>query len=288
MKFILKVLNKIGVLGFLNFRTRKRIWGEFRTIPILGGVGLDNYLYPSEPWLYQLLTNLEESEPKGGYFLDVGVNIGQTLMKVKSQKRNIPYIGFEPNPECIHYLNELFLVNDFGHVELYPIGVGDKTGVRQLYFFHESSVDSSASILSDFRDADLVLRSSNIPVFLIEDLEMSELDVNYLKIDVEGAELEVLISFQKMVSICKPLIFIEILPAYTAENTFRINRQQEIENFVIANNYEIFRVIKNDEDFDFLEPVSSFDVHSNLVWCDYLLIPAKERKRLEKLMSSRK
>ena len=35
-------------------------------------------------------------------FIDVGVNIGQTLLKLKSVSSEIDYIGFEPNPICVN------------------------------------------------------------------------------------------------------------------------------------------------------------------------------------------
>ena len=40
-------------------------------------------------------------------FIDVGVNVGQTLLKLKSISSEINYLGFEPNPNCVNYLKNL-------------------------------------------------------------------------------------------------------------------------------------------------------------------------------------
>jgi len=39
---------------------------------------------------------------KDGVFIDIGMNLGQTLIKLKCVDPNIRYFGFEPNPGCVY------------------------------------------------------------------------------------------------------------------------------------------------------------------------------------------
>ena len=61
----------------------------------MGGIGLNNFR-PAEPWLDSLIAHLLRQ--RAGAFVDAGVKIVQTLIKVKSIDARQPYIGFEPNP----------------------------------------------------------------------------------------------------------------------------------------------------------------------------------------------
>lgn len=41
---------------------------------------------------------------KKGDFIDIGVNVGQTLLNINSIDINSGYIGFEPNSNCVFML----------------------------------------------------------------------------------------------------------------------------------------------------------------------------------------
>jgi FkbM family methyltransferase len=45
-----------------------------------------------------------------------------------------------------------------------------------------------------------------------------------LKVDVEGAELEVIEGLKSWINETRPIIIIEVLPVYTVENKFRLQR----------------------------------------------------------------
>jgi hypothetical protein len=69
------------------------------------------------------------------------------------------------------------------------------------------------------------------------------------------------------------LILLEILPAYNKENHERINRQNKIYKLLKTNGYLIYRILKNNGDFNGLQKIDQFEIHSDLDLCDYLLIP---------------
>ena len=97
---IAKVLRKLTILrrGWLrsfNFYLKIKINNTVFKIPIIKNISWNN-LFEKEPWMTELLEKLLPVIE--GCFIDVGVNVGQTLFKVKSADKTRDYIGFEVKP----------------------------------------------------------------------------------------------------------------------------------------------------------------------------------------------
>ena len=69
--------------------------------------------------------------------------------------------------------------------------------------------------------------------------------IDLIKIDVEGAELEVLESIKNLIKKHKPFIIIEILPVYSKENKSRLDRLKKIELLIDEFSYHIHLIRKN-------------------------------------------
>ena len=264
----------LSFLGRVNFTRTCRVNGTKVRIPIIGGVGC-SIRSLSEPWMTRLLEHLLPIKP--GAFLDVGVNLGQTLVKVKSLNPNAQYIGIEPNSTCIAYLYRLIAANRFQNCTVVPIGLFDRDGILPMDFFADNMADSAASMIKDFRPSAPVRRTQYVPVFRFETLQpILNVTESYgiIKIDVEGAELEVLQCLRATILRDRPIVLVEILPAYSSENQARVQRQNQIERLVAELHYSIFRVKKDrNESMIGLQRLSSFGIHSDLTRCDYVLLP---------------
>ncbi len=270
--FIVKVLKKINAFKFFNFSVRTTINNRNFKIPISDNIGYSN-LVTSEPWMLDVLKIILPLGEKR--FFDIGVNTGQTLLKLKSVSSKIEYIGFEPNPFCVGYTSKLISKNNFKNTTLIPVGVSNKTEVGELHFIEKSAVDSSASMITEFRQNHAIKRKAYIPLFDVEHLnaKINFEGISILKIDVEGAELEVLISFKSYIAKSEPIILLEILPAYNKENTFRISRQNEIQELFIGLNYSFFRIVKQNDLLINLEAITEIGIHADLSACDYVIVP---------------
>ena len=131
--------------------------------------------------------------------------------------------------------------------------------------------DSSATIIENFRPLSPPDHFIFVPVF-DPHLVSRFLPTNsspILKIDVEGAELEVLLGLREWIQSYHPLILLEILPVYTAENQSRLERQHKIEELLHASNYKIARIKKKKKIG--LEWIDTIGIHSRIEDCDYLL-----------------
>lgn len=97
-------------------------------------------------------------------------------------------------------------------------------------------------------------------------------DFDVVKIDVEGAELEVLQTLAEELKSRKPIIIIEILSAYSEENKIRYDRQNSLLELIKELNYHILRInINEKEKIESIEKIDFFDVNANPNNCNYIL-----------------
>lgn len=265
----------------LNYRRNIRVHEAVICIPSIHGVSC----HVSEPWMIALLSSLLQME--SGVFLDIGVNVGQTLVKVKALDRSREYVGFEPNPSCVNYVKELIKVNAFENCILLPVGLNTADCVLALDLFSDDPTDTSASIVRDFRPNDPIHSQVFVPVFQFDSLNaiLGEKTFGLVKIDVEGAELEVVKSILGMLRRDKPIILMEILPVYSEEIISRKNRQDELEHLFFQFDYVILRVEKTPSgDYAGLKRVERIGVHSDLAQCDYVVVPREKLAGCKELM----
>ena len=267
IKYLLRILKKLRILDLLNVRVAIKIEGHKFIVPICNDNGW-SYLFDTEPWMINLLKELIFSMNEKAMFIDVGANIGQTLLKVKAISPQISYLGFEPNPSCIAYVYRLIDLNGLGNTELLPFGISDHTGLGTLQFYSQSDTDSSASIVANFREQKSaknmyvpVIEPSNVPMFMKNKLGI-------LKIDTEGSELEVLERFEDLIQRDLPFIICEILPAYK-EGSERHRRQLAVQRLIRRLKYNMHRIQLNGE----LVPIQNFEIYNDLSQSNYLFVP---------------
>ena len=270
IKLFIKILYKIRLLKYFNLTTRIKVNRGSYKIPVINELGLDNITL-SELWMSSILEKIIAI--KDGTFIDIGVNTGQTLLKVKSLKPDIKYIGFEPNPNCVFYAQQLISINKIENTTLYPVGVAEVTKLVELNFFTNESTDASATIIADFRPGSKIYRKEIIPCFEFKDINQDNFGtISCIKIDVEGAELEVIQGIKEIIVKDKPFVLIEILPVYEILNKDRMERQTALEEILNSIDYKLFRIHKkNDTEVSLLELIEAIGVHSNIEWCDYIL-----------------
>lgn len=242
---------------------------KFKTIQLYGAVCEVN-----EPWMMTVLDIILKIKSKG--IMDVGVNIGQTLMEIKSLKPDIPYIGFEPNASCVMYVEELIRINKFSNVTLVPVGLYKEDGLFMLDLYYDDMTNSGGSIIKDYwayTKKHPVYRKMVVPVMSLGTIKKSIPDIEYdiIKIDVEGAEMEVLETLIDEIKIRKPIIVIEILSAYSEENKLRVDRQNRILEIVNQLNYKIL-LIQEDTNHQLkaLKSIALFDVKADPNQCNYI------------------
>ena len=267
-----RILRRAGLFQRINRTTAAEIDGRSVTIPVTAGLMADL----TEPWMFTLLQRLMAMAPGG--FIDVGVNLGQTLIKAKAIDPARRYVGFEPNPVCVHYVEELVAANGWSDCCVVPAGLGTSRGLFQLELYHGRGGDSAASIVEGFRPGQAVTFRKTVVVLGAADLpdDLLASPVGVIKIDVEGAEADVIDALAPVIVRDRPLITMEILPCYSADRTDRIARQARIEARLAAADYRILRVLHAGQGGDFaFEPLETIGIHGDMALCEYVMCPAE-------------
>jgi len=100
-RWLLKKANNWSILKPISFELSNTINSTNFKIPINQGTGYEN-VYMTEMWMVEILERLLPLNP--GCFLDVGANIGQTLLKLRAVSKTTFWFGLEPNPAGWDYL----------------------------------------------------------------------------------------------------------------------------------------------------------------------------------------
>lgn len=250
----------------LNYDKSISVGGVDFQVPVQGL----REVHISEPWMHSILNLLFSRFP--GDFVDVGVNLGQTLLIARSLDSKRGYIGFEPNIVCAAYAQEIIRSNAMSNSAILPVALYDRNSVVDLNFTNKSGVDSCASIIKDFRPENPVVESQTALGItpggingLFQDL------IGVIKIDVEGAEFLVLESLKEILKRDRPAIVVEIMPAYSIDNSRRVENNKNIEDFCERLGYKIFRIKKGQKTE--IDHIDEIGIHGDLSWCDYVLLP---------------
>lgn len=141
--------------------------------------------------------------PKNAVFVDIGANIGNHALfalKMLGVKQVIP---FEPNPVAIAVLtSNLGLNGELGRCDLSHLGLGlsDKAQAGLTM-----EVDKPNKNLGGGR----LVEGGDLRV-IAGDEALAGAKVDFIKIDVEGMEMQVLRGLAQTLERCRPVLFIEV------------------------------------------------------------------------------
>jgi FkbM family methyltransferase len=247
-------------------------------IPVLFGQGSQN-LALLEPGVFGALEKVLALSP--GTVFDVGVNVGQTLLKVKALDWHRSYVGFEINPRCCQYVDALIAANRFPECTLVPAGLSDRNGLTTLWLRHNVSFDPAATTICNVCDDAESLRPQYGAICRGDDAvaSLNVRSVAVIKIDTEGAELEVLRGLVGTIEKCRPFIICEILPVgdvALAAGQARLQRQNAVQDLLNEWNYVLFRLLADAT----LQPVADIGIHRDLDLTNYLAIPREQSQTI--------
>lgn len=281
-------------MGWETWTYRKRRIAGLLTaerVPLFGGRYSLPYCGMSTPfpsdyvvssWAPFVLNRVRDLFP--GWFIDIGSNVGQTLLLVKEFDSAWEYVGFEPNPVSFFVSQQLARENKLAGYRLIPSGLSDQAGVLEL--LSNNDTDPASTLIPGFRGEGL-MKFGGFATVLVGDEALESLHCDrpgVVKIDVEGAELEVLRGLQRCLGTARPLVVCEVLALHDGKSVgdFRVARQRELERILREHRYSIYRI----ELPGTIRKMPEVPDDRRLEWTDFLFVPDERSTDLEEAMRS--
>jgi hypothetical protein len=108
--------------------------------------------------------------------------------------------------------------------------------------------------------------------------------VDFVKINIEGAELERRRTIVPPLQTQCPWMLIKILPVYRADYSGRFVRQIEIETLVVRHGFKLLHEQKGGLDPALLnlDPVETIGIHGDISYFYYALLPLEAVEQVER------
>lgn len=171
--------------------------------------GVDNYIYLNSIHEQEILNVIRENVQAGDTVVDVGANIGQhTLFMSKFVGETGSVYAFEPLKSNTDSIQKSLKLNNSQNVKVETMAVGEKDTEVKMYVPETSNDRSSRELVG-------------IVVENFEKVKMTKLDtyfkdkkIDFIKIDTEGFESEVVSGASKMIAEHQPKILLEYAPKF--------------------------------------------------------------------------
>ena len=187
--------------------------------------------------------------PKDAIIFDIGANVG--LLSLPLAKLVVPHgkvFAYEPDSENFNQLKKNIQINELENLIPLPLALQDNTHVTTLQFHIRRSIDGDGNLnrgLSSLKAISLHEKNVVSVQASTVDAQVQQLHlprVDFMKIDVEGAETQVLMGAQKTITSFHPLIQYEynnsldkILNESNTIKTFMFLKEHGYRQFYIQN-----------------------------------------------------
>lgn len=143
------------------------------------------------------------------FCIDVGANIGMYSLFMAKRTRQV--IAFEPQAEVLFRFRDSINTNRLSNITTVQKAVSNKSGKLALNFIVDDSAKTFTTTACESKESITLVDAISLDGYLKEN-PIKRLD--YLKIDAEGAEQDILSGAQKTLKKYRPLAQVEIATEY--------------------------------------------------------------------------
>ncbi|QWH14660.1 FkbM family methyltransferase [Bacillus mycoides] len=169
----------------------------------------------------ELLEYFKEYMPTNGVVYDVGANIGNHTLYFSHTLNPKKVYSFEPAKELFTVLEFNVQVNKLKNIEVFNCAVGKENGEAFLTYNPQNTGSSNISL-----DGNEVVK-----IVTLDKLKIEKPD--FVKIDVEGSEYDVIKGMKNILKASSPVLWIEVFP----DNYFAVDQLLEELNYVQIDRY---------------------------------------------------
>jgi FkbM family methyltransferase len=161
--------------------------------------------------------------------LDIGANIGLWIITYSTiLNKNSKIYAFEPQYKIYQCLMKNIFLNNANNVIPYNFGLSDENTTHYMNVdYHQQTNFGAISIVNKHNDNSLQIQCKI-------GYELNLNNIGFIKIDIEGHEIQALKGLKHTIKKHKPLMFIEIHP----------NTDSAMETFKLLYNYGYKKVLR--------------------------------------------
>ncbi len=177
---------------------------------------------------------------------DIGANIGWYSINISKAIKDVRVFAFEPVQETFEFLKKNIEMNNISNTQIFNFGFSNKERELIFYYDPENSGNASAANLSKSNK----VKEKKCFVKRMDDFVIEKgLIVDFIKCDVEGAELMVFQGGTETIKKHKPIIYTEMLRKWSEKFNYYPN---DVINLLSCQGYGCF-VAKDDKLVEFTE-----------------------------------
>lgn len=171
--------------------------------------------------------------------IEAGANMGSETLLISKLVKDGHVYGFEPNPYTFERLKINTSVNELKNVSIYDIALGEKDNSIQFNIyprdFCNSGMSSKYMATSQTRKIDVVQKTLDS---FVKENKLTKVD--FIKMDIQGAEMDMLMGANDTITRFKPTIFTEACEPY--------NNTKELFAKIKGYGYNIYLIGENKTD----------------------------------------
>jgi FkbM family methyltransferase len=204
---------------------------DLRVLPI-ETLNFKNYEEDELEFIFKLLGG-------NAVVFDIGANLGWYSFAISKTIPSAQIYAFEPLPHIFDYLTVHMTLNNTKNIQAFNFGLSDEMGQSTFFVTPNNSVNASMINVSNSESAQKISVSLTTLDIFTEEHKVPMVD--FIKCDVEGAELKVFKGASRILKNNKPAILCEMVRKWTAPFGYHPN---DIIDYLKTYGYSCFYINK--------------------------------------------
>lgn len=174
---------------------------------------LERKVEPEFLWIKEVLE-------KNSVFIDMGANVGAYLYTLENHLKPENIYAFEPNPQLFKRLKRLF-----PEVNLLSFALSDVSTIAEFKIpvINGEKVHTRGTLQTSIKEKNeekTILQK--VEVKPLDDLNLNLKNLSFIKIDVEGNEMQTLRGARKTIEEYRPILMVEMEQRHHQENLWTL------------------------------------------------------------------
>lgn len=249
IKMLKKILLEEGVSNFLHrkFYTKIKPFSKetvktlrfnnkkFKLLLNPNNGYVDASIYAFKVFEKDILTKAVKYIKKDSVIFDIGANIGQHSIIFSLHGSHV--YSFEPNNFIFEQFVKSISLNGISNITPLNYGIASEENVYDLYVNPKNVGNATLIKKNDFKHIKVNIKT-------LENFHQHIDKVDFVKIDVEGFELEVILGNQGFFEKFKPFVWLEFTPEWYKESKFTLT---QLDDLIKKLDYKIYSFQRNQQ-----------------------------------------